>query len=133
MVFTGVHLLSLFLDTFVTFGPTELFVPFASSYRPTAVAWGVVGLYLLLAIEITSLLRKRLSKRAWRATHYLSFPLFIVASVHAVTAGTDGDTTLLRATVLACAAAAAGLSAVRASQIEEAASERSGASELARR
>ena len=116
VVFTGAHLLSLALDTFVTFGPIELFVPFTSQYRPSAVAWGIVGFYLLLAVEITSLLRKRLSKRAWRATHFLSFPLFVVASVHAVNAGTDGDTVLLRASLLASAAAVAVLSAVRLAQ-----------------
>ncbi|HEX4820423.1 MAG TPA: ferric reductase-like transmembrane domain-containing protein [Acidimicrobiales bacterium] len=119
VVFTGLHLLSLVLDSFVTFGPAELFVPFVSSYRPSAVAWGVVALYLLVAVEATSLLRKRLSKRAWRATHMLSFPLFVLASVHAITAGTDSNTPLLRATVFGCAAAVAALTAVRVSQVEE--------------
>jgi predicted ferric reductase len=119
VVFTGTHLLSLFLDSFVTFGPAELFIPFASSYRPSAVAWGVVSVYLLVAVEVTSLLRKRLSKRAWRATHFLSFPLFVLASVHAITAGTDSDTPMLRAAVFGGAAAVAALSAVRVMQIEE--------------
>jgi predicted ferric reductase len=118
VVFTGAHLASLALDTFVSFGPLELFVPFASSYRPTAVAWGIVSFYALLAIEITSLLRKHLSKRAWRATHYASFPLFVMATVHAVTAGTDSSTTLLRAAVLGSAAAVAALSAVRVMQAD---------------
>ena len=120
VVFTGLHLLSLLLDSFVTFGPTELFVPFASSYRPSAVAWGVVALYLLVAVEVTSLLRKHLSKRAWRATHFMSFPLFVLASVHAITAGTDSNTPWLRATVFGCAAAVAALTAVRVGQVEEA-------------
>ena len=119
VVFTGAHLLSLVLDTFVTFGPAELFVPFVSSYRPSAVAWGVVAFYLLAAVEITSLLRKHLSKRAWRATHLLSFPLFVLASVHAITAGTDSDTPLLRAAVFGGAAAVAALSAIRVMQVEE--------------
>jgi DMSO/TMAO reductase YedYZ heme-binding membrane subunit len=119
VVFTGAHLLSLVLDSYVSFGPTELFVPFTSSYRPAAVAWGIVAFYLLAAIEVTSLMRRHLPKRAWRATHHLSFPLFVVASVHAVTAGTDGGTTLLRATVLAAAAGVAGLAAVRAAQAED--------------
>jgi predicted ferric reductase len=119
VVFTGTHLLSLFLDAFVTFGPAELFVPFMSNYRPAAVAWGVVAVYLLAAVEVTSLLRKRLSKRAWRATHFLSFPLFVLASVHAITAGTDSETPLLRAAVFGAAAAVAALSAVRVMQVED--------------
>jgi DMSO/TMAO reductase YedYZ heme-binding membrane subunit len=64
-------------------------------------------------VEITSLLRKRLPKRAWRATHYLSFPLFILGTAHGVTAGTDKDTFLLRAAFIVVTAAVGGLTALR--------------------
>ena len=40
VVFVGVHLLGLWLDSYVHFGPSELFLPFASSWKPGAVAWG---------------------------------------------------------------------------------------------
>lgn len=89
VVFTGVHLVGLVLDTYVEFGITELLVPMASSYRPGAVAWGIAALYLLIAVEVTSLLRRRISKRAWRMTHMLSFPLFAGATAHGLLAGTD--------------------------------------------
>ncbi len=89
VTFTGLHVLGLVLDSYVEFGPVEILVPFTGDYRPTAVAWGVIGMYLLLAVEVTSLLRRRLSRRAWRATHLLSFPLFVFATVHGFTAGTD--------------------------------------------
>ena len=88
-MFTGLHLVALVLDTYVDFGLTELLVPMASSYRPGPVAWGVAALYLLIAVELTSLLRRRISKRAWRMTHMLSFPLFAFSTVHGLTAGTD--------------------------------------------
>jgi len=127
VVFTATHLLSLVLDTYVTFGLAELFVPFASSYRPSAVAWGIVALYLLLAIEITSLLRARLSPRLWRATHFLSFPLFVVASAHAISAGTDSDATAFRALAIGSAAAVALLTAVRTMQLEDEAPSPTGA------
>ena len=52
-------------------------------------AWGIVGMYLLAAIEITSLLRNRMSKRAWHAVHLLSYFLFASTTVHMLTAGTD--------------------------------------------
>ena len=54
-----------------------------------AVAWGVVAMYLLVAIEITSLVRHRLTARAWRNVHLLSYFLFATATIHMVTAGTD--------------------------------------------
>lgn len=113
VVFTGIHVVSLVLDSFVEFGVREILVPFTSSYRASAVAWGVIAMYLLLAVEITSLLRQRLSKRTWRALHYLSFPLFMLATVHGVTAGTDKDTFLLRTAFIVATAAIGGLTTLR--------------------
>jgi hypothetical protein len=88
-IFVGVHVGALLLDTFVHFGLASVLVPFVATWHPVAVAWGVVALYLLVAVELTSLARRRLSKRLWRETHYASFPLFAVATVHGLTAGTD--------------------------------------------
>jgi predicted ferric reductase len=90
VVFVAVHVAALVADSYTHFGPTDLLVPFASRWHPVAVAWGVVGAYLLLAVELTSLLRKHLPKRAWHATHLLSLPLFVLATVHGLSAGTDG-------------------------------------------
>lgn len=89
VIFTGVHVVALVLDRYVEFGLVDILVPFASSYRPGAVAWGVVSLYLLLAVEVTSLLRKRLSRRMWRSVHSLSFGLFAFSTIHGLAAGTD--------------------------------------------
>jgi predicted ferric reductase len=113
VVFTAIHVVSLILDSYVHFGIVEVLVPFTSAYRASAVAWGVVGVYLLLAVEVTSLLRKHLPKRAWHATHLLSFPLFGFSTVHALTAGTDSRTVLLQALVVVSAMAVGALAAVR--------------------
>jgi predicted ferric reductase len=58
-------------------------------WHPLAVAWGIVGLYLLLAVELTSLAMSRLPRRLWRRVHMASFLVFATTSVHALTAGTD--------------------------------------------
>ena len=89
VVFVAVHMIGLAADQFIGFGPAELLVPFASSYKPAAVALGVVGMYLLIAIEITSLAMKKLPRRTWHAVHLTSFVLFVVATVHGITAGSD--------------------------------------------
>lgn len=89
VVFTALHLTGLVADSYVHFGPSELLVPLASRWHPVAVAWGVVALYVLAAVEITSLLMRRLPRRWWRAVHLSSFGLFLLASVHALSAGTD--------------------------------------------
>ena len=61
----------------------------AAKWHPLAVAWGVTSLYLLAAVEVTSLLRARLGNRLWKRVHFLSFPLFVSATIHGLTAGTD--------------------------------------------
>ena len=88
-VFTLVHLATLVADSYVHFTVVDLLVPGASDWEPGSVALGVVALWLLLAVEATSLLQKRLPRRLWRWVHLSSFPLFWAATFHFVAAGTD--------------------------------------------
>jgi DMSO/TMAO reductase YedYZ heme-binding membrane subunit len=113
LAFTGVHVLALLADQYVNFGLTEVLVPFASSWHPVAVAWGVVAGYLLLAVELTSLARGRLAKRTWRRVHTASFVLFVFATIHALAAGTDTRSTAARLIVLAVVTLVAGFTAIR--------------------
>ena len=104
VVFTAVHLVALLADSFVTITIVHVLVPFTGKYHTVAMAWGVLALYLLLAVEVTSLFRRRLPRRAWRAIHYLSFPLFMAGTVHLLLVGTDRATVPLRVGVLAAVA-----------------------------
>src|SRR5262249_57048019 len=99
VIFVGVHLAALVFDSYVGFGLADVLVPFASHWKPTAVAWGVTALYLLLAVELSSLARKHLPNRLWRRLHFLAFPLYVVATLHMLTAGTDARTALALLTV----------------------------------
>ena len=51
--------------------------------------WGVIAMYLLVTIEITSLLKARVPHRVWRTVHIGSYPLFALATIHALSSGTD--------------------------------------------
>jgi DMSO/TMAO reductase YedYZ heme-binding membrane subunit len=106
LAFTGIHLAGLWLDSYVRFDVADLLVPFASSWRPLAVAWGVVGLYLLLAVELTSLARRRLPYRLWRRLHLGAFPLLAAGTAHLLTAGTDRASRPAVAMLLTVSAAA---------------------------
>lgn len=101
VVFTAIHVVALIADSYVTFTVLGVLVPFVDDYQPGAVAWGIVAMYLLVAVELSSLLRRRLGKRTWRTLHYLSFPLFFVSTIHLLLVGTDRTTLPLRAGVLA--------------------------------
>ena len=89
LAFTGIHLVGLLLDSYVQFRPIDMVVPLASRWRPAAVAWGVVSLYLLLGVELTSLARRHLPHRLWRRVHLGAYPLLALATVHLLTAGHD--------------------------------------------
>jgi DMSO/TMAO reductase YedYZ heme-binding membrane subunit len=98
VAFVGVHVGATLADTYTNFGITDVLVPFTGTWHPVAVAWGIVGMYLLGAIEITSLLRRRLSKRAWHSVHMMSYFLFATTTVHMLTAGTDAKTLIASTT-----------------------------------
>ena len=89
-------------DSYITFDLASILIPFASEWRTTAVAWGVIGLYLLVAIQITSWppVRARLSRRTWRRIHLLSFPLLFLTAMQAGAAGTDVGNVLYVAVLL---------------------------------
>ncbi len=87
--FTGVHVAALVADSYVSFGPTDILVPYASDWKPGAVAWGIVSMYLLIAVQASSLLMKRLPRRWWKAIHMSSWFLFWAGVIHGATAGTD--------------------------------------------
>jgi DMSO/TMAO reductase YedYZ heme-binding membrane subunit len=106
VVFTAVHVVAIVADDYVDFGVTEVLVPFTSSWEPFAVALGVVGMYLLLAVQITSQLRSRMSQRAWRRIHLLSYALLATTTVHALMAGTDANALLPTAVSVVFGAAA---------------------------
>jgi predicted ferric reductase len=117
LAFTGVHVLALLADQYVHFGLVQILVPFASTWHPVAVAWGVVSLYLLLAVELTSLARARISKRAWRRVHTASFVLFVTATVHGLASGTDVRSPLFRLVALAVTTLVAGFTAIRVADL----------------
>ena len=104
VLFTGIHVAALVADSYLHFGLADVLVPFASDWRPAPVAWGVIALWLLLGIEVTSLLRNRMPKRWWRRIHLLSYAVAVLTTVHLFTAGTDATTAALRWATIALAA-----------------------------
>jgi predicted ferric reductase len=96
VIFTALHIGGLVADTYVHFGPADILVPLASHWRPAPVALGVIALYLLGAIEVTSLLMRRLPRRLWHGVHLTSYVLFWLATFHLLTAGTDATNRISR-------------------------------------
>jgi sulfoxide reductase heme-binding subunit YedZ len=83
------HVVTAILDPFVSLGWTAAVLPFGSPYRTVAIGLGTLAVDLGGAVLITSLLRRRLGFRAWRAVHWLAYLAWPVAFVHSLTAGND--------------------------------------------
>jgi sulfoxide reductase heme-binding subunit YedZ len=102
--FLGVHIVTAVLDQWVGLGWAGVLVPFLSSYRPVAVGLGAVALDLVVAVVATSLLRRRLGYRLWRAVHWGAWLLWPLAVAHGLSAGTDTWRSWGLAVCLACIA-----------------------------
>jgi DMSO/TMAO reductase YedYZ heme-binding membrane subunit len=113
VIFTVVHVGAIYVDSYTHFGLADVLVPFATTWHPTAVAWGIVAFYIMLAVELTSLVRSRIGRTWWRRIHFLSFALFVFATVHAVMAGTDTKTDLVLGAIVLLSLPVAALAAIR--------------------
>lgn len=89
IVFTGVHMATLVADSYINFSLADVLLPGVSSYRPWAVSAGVIGFWLIVTIQLTSVYKRRFSQTAWRRIHMISYPLYAIIAVHALTAGSD--------------------------------------------
>lgn len=82
----GLHVATALLDPYVSIGWVSSVLPFTSHYETLAISAGTLAVDIAGAVLITSLLRRRLGLRAWRAIHYLAYLAWPLAFVHAITA-----------------------------------------------
>ena len=94
IAFTGIHGIALMLDSYVDFGVVDLLVPGASSWNPAAVAWGVVSMWMLVAVQVSSMFMRRLPRHLWKGIHLLSYLMLWTGIIHGVQAGTDAGNPL---------------------------------------
>jgi methionine sulfoxide reductase heme-binding subunit len=101
LVLVALHLVSLIADSFEHFSLVDVLVPFASTWRPGAVAWGIGAMYILVTVEATSLMSKRLSKRTWKLIHKASALGFASATLHLLQAGSEAQAPVIRWSAMA--------------------------------
>ncbi|HYL08591.1 MAG TPA: hypothetical protein VEU76_08570 [Candidatus Udaeobacter sp.] len=85
----GLHLGSLLLDSTARIGWLDLVVPFHASYGTLAIGLGALSVDVLIAVTVTSLVRRRLDKQVWLWIHRTSYVAFALIFLHAVLSGTD--------------------------------------------
>jgi predicted ferric reductase len=62
---------------------------------PLAIDIGLVALYLLVVIQLTSYAMKKLPKRLWRAVHLTSYGVLLLGTIHGLMVGTDTSNMVL--------------------------------------
>jgi sulfoxide reductase heme-binding subunit YedZ len=107
VIFVAIHVLTAVADGYVDIPLTSAVIPFTSPYERLWLGLGAVSLDLALAVIVTSLLRRHLSRRAWRVVHLLSYLCWPVAWAHSFWASDDLQQGVLFVLALLCAVAVA--------------------------
>lgn len=104
---TGLHMFSLYMDSYAHFSVEDLFIPFHSQYAkvaalgPLPVALGVICAYLMIAVQSTSLIMRILPRKFWKFIHYGSYVTVLLISFHAGWTGTDTRSWVYRIVAIA--------------------------------
>jgi methionine sulfoxide reductase heme-binding subunit len=85
----AVHVVAIVLDGYTSFGLADVLVPFHSSWKPVAVATGVITMWILVTVEVTSLLKRKMPNRIWQLIHRTSILAYLLATAHFLQAGSD--------------------------------------------
>ena len=85
----AVHVLTTVADGFTPIGLQDAVIPFASPYRRLWLGLGTLAFDLLLAVTLTSVLRRRIGQRTWRAVHWTAYACWPLALVHGLGTGSD--------------------------------------------
>jgi methionine sulfoxide reductase heme-binding subunit len=96
-LFVAGHLVVLLFDPFLPFSIINLLLPINEPFKPSAVAFGIFGMYSMVLLLGSSWLRKRMRYSWWRGIHYVSFFTFAMVTLHGWFAGSDSGEPWMRA------------------------------------
>jgi sulfoxide reductase heme-binding subunit YedZ len=102
IVFLVTHIATTIFDPVSPVHLVNAIVPFTGSYRPVGVGLGVVAIDLLAALVVTSVLRRHIGYRIWRAVHWTAYACWPFAMLHGFQAGSDASTPWARMVYLTC-------------------------------
>lgn len=107
IAFLAIHIGALMLDSYAPFSVQEVLIPFHTDWFKKAAAtgsfgWfgrnsvvlGIVAMYCLVAVEVTSLFMKHIPRPTWHAIHVLSYLTFWLTTIHGMFAGADAGNRL---------------------------------------
>jgi methionine sulfoxide reductase heme-binding subunit len=113
LAFSVLHVLTAVVDSYVPIKLLDSVVPFEAAYRPFWLGLGTIGADLMLAVLVTTAVRRRLGYKAWRSVHLLSYGCWVMSMIHAIGIGSDARTAVWGIAVIAGCIGAAGAAFVQ--------------------
>ncbi|MBV9446546.1 MAG: ferric reductase-like transmembrane domain-containing protein [Streptosporangiaceae bacterium] len=101
--FVAVHVLTAVLDTYVNIPLLSSVIPFASGYERLWLGLGAISFDLMVAMIVTSLVRGRMNRTAWRAIHLTAYVSWPIAFVHSIYSSKDLQHGLMLDLAIGCA------------------------------
>ncbi|HZS14500.1 MAG TPA: ferric reductase-like transmembrane domain-containing protein [Candidatus Dormibacteraeota bacterium] len=102
LVFLSIHIVTAVTDPFTALGLNAAVVPFGSYYRTFWLGLGTLSVELMLAVVVTSLVRRWIGQRAWKAVHWAAYAVWPMAVLHGIGTGTDAFTLWSLAVTIVC-------------------------------
>jgi len=96
LIFVFIHGAILLLDKYLSFNILDILVPWYSKSYSNELALGIVGMYLMIILTVTSYMRKIINFKVWRAIHFLNIFLYGAVVFHGLYLGTDLREGMLR-------------------------------------
>ena len=105
LVMVAIHVITTVADGFAPIGLQDAIIPFLSPYRPLWLGLGAISFDLLLAVAVTSVLRRHVGYRAWRVVHWGGYGCWPLALVHGLGTGSDTASAWMLLLSVGCLAA----------------------------
>ncbi len=110
LVFTGLHIVTAWLDGNSGIGLLQIFVPQTADFDAWAITWGVIAAYVMAGAVFTTWPRRWKNRRWWRVVHVSTVGATALVFLHAYQSGTDSSKVWFQAAlVLAAGIATYGL------------------------
>ena len=110
-----IHGLAFFIDKNQYLSWADVLVPFWTSHHTWEIAAGIIAVYTMGVIVVTSLraVMKKLGWENWRLAHYLAFPCYLISLYHSVALGKSGNALFMSVLYPATASIVIALTALR--------------------
>ncbi len=93
--FAFMHTFLLLFDHYTEYRFVDLILPFVSEHERLWTGLGVLSLWGMFFVLLSSDGMKKLGKTVWKKVHYFSIPVYLFSLIHGVFLGTDSTNPLI--------------------------------------